>query len=671
MNTGELETWPFLIFGRRTELGEAINTLLRNQGILSEIHYVESTKGLAEENPGDWSLLLWDPEEDLAWPELPAELRERWHQVPRITMFAQTPPKPPQEIWISLDDPDRTRQTLEREHRLSRLSRERTRLLFEIDEVNRNTRLVFDALDTAVAFIEDGLYLYANPAYLTSFGLETYEGGSFLEVISAKDRNRVKQALKTVLQSAEQNIHKLEVTPHGQSHAIHLSLRATTFGSEPAIFILRDPDQPVVAPHASAPVSAPTPTPSTAGILDPTDFLSRLEEQLQASRPKRSEQAVVVACIDNLTALIEQYGPFTINAAWTLVERKVMPLLAPTDFCTRLGWELCFWTERPRDGSLEKWVQDIQATVSNQIYEVLDKSIPLGLKFGISERISRSNSRALAREAQLAASGPLPVNRYQPANLSGGQPDDIASALARMIERKTLPIVTRPILSLIGGDSRPRVEIRLSQNLLKTYQLNTWDEFFKLAHESENLPALETLLIETALGFWTRPQTPKGCALYLRLSELMLVTAETQAWLARALSQKSGAKLVFLFQERTVAGQLKKTQEWIARFKPAGIQFGLDGFGESAHSAILLNHVKPDLVRIPVTHLVTPEDPDAAESERPQVSPEQTRLLAPLKAHGIEILATGVDQARLMTSLLNLGISFVQGPFVGEDTPLT
>ncbi|EQD34339.1 Diguanylate phosphodiesterase, predicted domain protein [mine drainage metagenome] len=671
MNSGDLETRPFLIFSRQTELGEAINTLLRNHGILSEIRYVESAKGLAEETPLDWSLLLWDPEADLSWPKLPAELRERWNEVPRITLFAKTPSAPPEGVWISLDDPDRTRQTLEREHRLSRLARERGRLLFEIDEVNRNTRLVFGALETAVAFIQDGLYLYANRAYLASFGLETYEGGSFLEAFQAQDRGRVKQVLKTVLHSAEQETRELEAIPQGQDRAVRLALRATTFGSEPAIFIMRHPDARTVAAQPSAQVPAPTAPPTLPGILEPADFLVHLEELLQASRPKRSEQAVLIACIDNLSALIEQYGPFTIHAAWTLVERKVIPNLAPTDFCTRLGWELCFWIERPRNGSLEKWAQDIQTSVSNQIYEVLGKSILLGIKVGISERISRSNTRSLVREAQLAASGTQPVNWYQPSTLSADQSDDIASALARMNERKTLPIVTRQILSLIGGDSRPRFELRLSQNLLRTYRLNSWEEFFRLAHESDSLAGLETLLIETAIGFLSRPETPKGCAIYLRLSGLVLMTPETQAWLARILTQKFGGKLVFLFQEKTVAEQLKKTQEWIARFKPAGIQIGLDGFGESAHSAILLNHVRPDLVRIPVTHLVSPEDPDAAETDAPPAPPEQTRILAPLKAHGIEILATGVDRARLMTSLLNLGITFVQGPFVGEDTPLT
>ena len=670
MSASDLDTWPFLIFGQRTELGEAINTLLRGQGILSEIHYVDSAKALAAENPGNWSLLLWDPDASSTWSDLPPELRGHWSEVPRITMFECTPRTPPEGIWISLDDPVRTRHTLEREHRLSRLSRERTRLLFQIDEINRNSRLVFDALETGVAFIQDGLYLYANRAYLAAFGLETYEGGSFLEVFSSKDRNRVKQALKAVLQSAKQEIQELEVTPHGQDLPARLSLRAANFGDEPAIIVLRHADPEVKAPEPATPVTAST-APAQVQGLEPIDFLARVEELLEASRPKHSEQAVVVATLDNLSTLMEEQGAFAIHAAWTRVEPKIIPLLAPTDFYARLGWELVLWIERPRDGSLEQWVRELQTALSNQVYEVLGQSILLGFKFGISERVPRSNARTLIREARLATSGPQSVNRYQPTTLSGAAPDDIARALAQMIERKTLPLVTRPVLSLISNDSRTRLELRLGQNLLTTCQIQSWDEFFRLAHETNSLAALETLLIEMALGFLARPQTPKGCTLYLRLSGLVLTNPETQAWLASKLAPKSGNKLVLLFQERTVAGQLKKTQAWIARFKPAGIQVGLDGFGESAHSAILLNHVKPDLVRIPASHLVSPEDPDAAETDKPLPPPEQARILAPLKAHGIEILATGVDQARLITALLDLGISFVQGPFVGEDTPLT
>ncbi len=675
MSTNDLETWPFLVFSRGTEVGEAINALLRNRGILSEIRYINSSKALAQESPGDWSLLLWDPEEELTWSELPLELRERWSLVPCISMFAKAPADPPQGIWISLDEPERTRQTLEREHRLSRLTRERTRLLFEIDEINRNTRLVFDTLETAAAFIQDGLYLYANRAYLESFGLKTWEGGSFLEAIAAPDRARVKQALKAVLQSAEQKIHDLKAIPMGGDSAVKLSLRATTFGSEPAILVIRHPPE-IRVPAPPPPTESPRPLPQpvtipTGGVLDPVDFLARIEEQLEATRPKHSEQAMVVACIENPSSLIEEHGPFIIHAACGLVERKIAPLLAPTDLCTRVGWELCFWIERPRDGTLENWVKDIQASTSNQIYDVLGKSILLNLKFGISERISRSSPRALTREAKEAATGPNPVNRYQPDNLSGNRSDDIASALARMIERKTLPLVARPIQSLSGKDNRTRLELRLNPSLLKTYRLNGWADFFTLAFDSDNLAGLEMLLIEMALGFPNRHGTAQETTLFLRLSGLALVTPEAQARLVGSLPKISGFKLVFLFDERSVAGQLRKTQEWIARFKPAGIQIGLDGFGESAHSAILLNHVRPDLVRIPVTHLVTPDDPDRAETEAPPPPPAHTRLLGPLKSHGVEILASGVDQARLMTPLLNLGISLVQGPLVGEDAPLT
>lgn len=675
MSTPDLETWPFLIFGRQTELGEALNALLRTQGMLSEIHYVEDAKALAEENPADWSLLLWDPEVAVAWTDLPADLRGHWESVPRITMFAQTPKHPPEETWICLDAPELTRRTLMREHQLARLARERSRLLFEMEEANRNVRLVLETLETPVAFLQDGLYLYANPAYLASFGLDSYEGGSFLEAFSARDRNRVKQTLKAVLQSAEQKIETLEATPAQQEQVARLSLRAATFAGEPATLVMRHLDIPKApAPPLRtepAPVASAPEAPAPSGILEAADFLVRLEEQLQARQPKRSEQAVVIGGIERVTDLMEQYGPFTLEAAWMEIARKVAARLSPTDRATRLGWEFCLWIERPRDGSLEKWVQDLQAAISNQAYDALDQSILINLRFGISERIARSNPRSLVREAQIATQGPQPVNRYQPNLGTGGQPEGIMDALARMIERKTLPLVTRPILSLIGSDSRTRLELALNPNLLTTLHLESWDEFFRLAEDSENLDAMESLLIETARSLLARPGTPKGCVLYLRMRGTALFKPETQAWLGKSLQQKSESKIVFLFQERMVAGQLKKTQEWISRFKPLGAGIGLDGFGESAHSAILLKHVKPDLVSVPATYLVPPEDAEEAAADPSTGEPPQsTRILAPLKANAIEILATGVDQARLMTSLLNLGVSLVEGPFVGEDAKL-
>jgi PAS domain S-box-containing protein len=671
----EQDPLPLLVLTRHAERGEAINTLLRNQGVWSRIRCIDGFEALAEEEPSDWTILIWDPELDWDWASLPEDLRQKWEALPRLSLVEQSPGTWPGTDFISLDDVPKTRQIILQTAELSRLKRDALHLRYTNEEGERAHRLLAETLETPVAFIQEGLHLYANPAYLGLFGLDNPESRSFLDLFPPGERTRIKQALKKCVQANES--HPVEVEVQQQGSPLLLVVRPLSWRGEPAILILarqRPEPAPQESPSAKAPTpSAPAPEPQPRELVNPeglvanTDFAARVQEHLEAALPKRSEQAISVVQLRDPVTLLNEHGPAMIGNLLDEIERVSRAFSRPGDLVTRFGWSLCYWLERPAEGNVEQWAENLQHAVDGQLYEAMNHSLVIGIVIGISSRVRSSTLDRLLHEATQASQGSKPVNRYIP-TAAGSDPEDLATVIDHMIERKKLPLVRRTVSSFTTGDSLNRFELRLGPGLLGTCHCSSWSDFFRRVSEQGALSVLDQYLLETALGYFLHPLRPEPFALYLRLSGETLKNPEVARSIAEHWPQKTSGRLILLFHERSIANQIKTARDWIGPLRAAGILIGLDEFGQSSYSGLMINHFKPHLVRMPATRLLEASSPpEAAPDETPTDSPAP--WLSVLRERKIPILATDVDRPQLLNELLAHGVLLAEGTFFGEDMP--
>ncbi len=680
MNPSEQDAIPLLVLTRHAERAEAINTLLRNQGVWSRIRSIDGFEALAEEEPSDWMILIWDPELDWNWASLPEDLRQKWEALPHLSLMEQSPSTWPGADFISLDDAPKTRQIILQTAEFSRLKRDSLQLRYTNKEGERAHRLLAETLETPLAFIQEGLHLYANPAYLLLFGLDSPESRPFLDLFPPGERTRIKQALKKCAQASESRPVEVEVQQQGSP--LLLVVRPLSWAGEPAILILARrrpeslPPQPPPPPATPDQKPAPPPQPrepgSTEGLVTNADFTARIQEHLEAALPKRSEQAIGIIQLRDLSILLNEHGPAMIGSLLDEIERNSRAFSRPGDLVTRFGWSLCYWLERSAGENMEQWAEHLHRAVDGQLYEALNHSLVIGIVIGVSSRVRSSTLERLIHEATQASQGPQPVNRYIP-TATASDPEDLAAVIDHMIERKKLPLVRRTISSFTTGDSLTRFELRLGPSLLKTCHRTSWSDFFQQVSAQGALSVLDQYLLESALGYLLHPPQPEPFTLYLRLSGETLKNPGLARSIAERWPQKTPGRLALLFHERSIANQIKTAREWIGPLRAAGILIGLDEFGQSSYSGLMLNHFKPHLVRMPASRLLEADSPPEAEADEtpPGETPPETTApwLSVLRERKIPILATDVDRAQLLNDLLLHGVLLAQGSFFGEDLP--
>jgi EAL domain-containing protein (putative c-di-GMP-specific phosphodiesterase class I) len=151
----------------------------------------------------------------------------------------------------------------------------------------------------------------------------------------------------------------------------------------------------------------------------------------------------------------------------------------------------------------------------------------------------------------------------------------------------------------------------------------------------------------------------KPGALFVRLSQDTLADATLPAWLANQLkaSKIEPARIVFQVREEVAAQQIKETVALHKILSERGFRFALEGFGMGRDTELLLNHLKPDFVKI---HGALMQGLSADQDKQARVK-SVVELARKCKAVTI---GERVQDANTMAVLWQLGVEFIQGYFV-------
>jgi EAL domain-containing protein (putative c-di-GMP-specific phosphodiesterase class I) len=151
----------------------------------------------------------------------------------------------------------------------------------------------------------------------------------------------------------------------------------------------------------------------------------------------------------------------------------------------------------------------------------------------------------------------------------------------------------------------------------------------------------------------------KPGALFVRLSRDTLSDASLPGWLADNLRKVriEPARIVFQVREQVAAQQIKEAVALHRLLADHGFRFALEGFGTGRDTEQLLNHLKPDFVKI---HGALMQGLSADQDKQARVK-SVVELARKCKAITI---GERVQDANTMAVLWQLGVEFIQGYFV-------
>ncbi len=664
-----------VVVDNSAESADRINSLLRNSGI--KIHVIHAVKSAQVKQALDQHrplvVIYIQPDGASASLEEIYGLSQQ-HGVPLA-------------LYSSLDDPDALVNAL-RQAACLVLHSENDKMLVDcvnrlqaryeqgkaqgqqrdrLEELEHRYDLLLDSARDAIAYIHEGLHVYANRAYLDALHLQSVEdinGLSLLEMMRPQSGD-----LKNILKRLSRGDYPLEAIqvavarPDGSEFEAGLMFSAAKFNGEECIQML------VHKLDATAELQAEL---DRLRITDPVTrlgnrraFVDRLDSKLEEPHTAESVSAVLYLEPDGLNDLATELDVTTMDAFTADQAQVLRSCLGEHDFPARISDHgFAVLTTKRNMEEIEAFAESLLKVFRTHLCDIGDRSISVTCSIGIATlgRLARNSTEVLAgaRKAQseAAADGNRAiVFRPQLTAVSTFQDDrQWVDRIRYALTNNDLYAVQQPIVDL-DGEGEHLVE---NITYLRDEAGNlSPDKFMAIADRNDLAGAIDRQLIPELLrSFAESPEQQ-----IISLSANSVIDYGFPGWLVQQMEAYcvEGKKLIVQISASTAQTNLKPVQRLMQELQPLGCRLSIAAFNGDRRCGQLLEHLDATYLKL---HATLTESLVGNSGNQ-----EIIRGIVELAdRHKATVIADEVADTSSLAILWQCGIKLIAGAFLKESS---
>ncbi len=670
-----MDSTNLLVIDKTPEAAERINSLLRNSGIkIHVIHaskFVEAKRSLDHDSP--LAVIYINPESSSVSLE----------EIYQLSADQGVP----MALYSALDNPEGLVESLKlapclvihseneslligcigqllKSHEQAKThGQQRDRL----QELEHRFDLLLDSARDAIAYIHEGLHVYANRAYLEALHLhdtEEINGLSLLEMMKIEQGN-FKTILKN-LSKGEFPAESLQVCvtrPDGSEFDAGLVFSAAKFNGEDCI------QMQVHRLDATAELQAELDrlrvTDPTTRLSNRSAFIDRLDTQLEEPHTAESVSAVIYLEPDGLTEMIAELDVAAVDA-FTFDQAQVLrSCLNDNDFPARISDHgFAVLTCKRNMEEIEAFAESILKAFRSHLTEIADRSISLTSSIGIATlgRLARNSTEVLAgaRKAQAEAAvngNQAIVFRPQLTAVSNFQDDrQWIDRIKYALSNDDFFAVHQPIVDLDGEGEH------LVENLvyLRDESGNlTPDKYMAIADRNDLAGTIDRHLIPSVLKNFAESSERQ----IISLSANSILDYSFPGWLTDQIEANcvEGKKLIVQISAANAQANLKPVQRLMHELQPKGCLLSISGFNGDRRCNQLLEHLDVSYLKL---------QPALTQSLVGNSSnQEMIRSIVELADQSkVTVIADEVADTASLAILWQCGIKLIAGAFLKESS---
>jgi len=568
---------------------------------------------------------------------------------------------------VTLTNIPRLQLVVGRELRTYRLDRALSTTLASAREYKKQLQHIVEGSTDAIAQVQEGIIVDANPAWLALFGYSAPEeavGTPLMDAFDPDDHAAIKGALVACMQGkwSGHTLHASALVVSGHTPSLEFQLVRAEFDGEPCVQVVVPARVSDSGEYQRKLEDAMQSDPAT-GFMHRRYFVEKLRARL-AEPVKAGVRCLAYIEPDKYEAVHEELGVLVGEDFLTDFARLLREQVQPGDLAGRFGGHgFMMLLERGNTQDLEAWSDHVVHKVASEVFQAGSKSLSTTCTVGLGPVPPEIRSpEGPANDAYMAhrQGRGLGGNRVQLLEHTGAmlrlQDQDrlwVKQIKAALMENR-FRLVQQPIASLVGEDlGMFDVLLRMldekGQEVLPSV-------FMPAAERNDLMKNIDRWVIGAAMSFCA---ARKPGALFVRLSQETVSDPTLPVWLDNQLKSTriEPARIVFQVREETVAQQIKDAVTLHKALHKRGFRFAIEGFGLGRDTEQMLGHLKPDFVKI---HGALMQGLSADQDK-------QARVKAMVElARGCKAVTIGerVQDANTMAVLWQLGVEFIQGYFV-------
>lgn len=678
------ETLRLLVLHESQDNAEQIVNALKNSGTATRPTLAADEEELVDAlQTGSWDIMLaGEQTDDVPYDTALALIRKQEKDLPLIVLLNEHDPELIEEALrggavdaLPASDHGRLVLVIKRELRNLQARRAQRRLEAALAEAEMRNRLLLDNSKDAIAYVHDGMHIYANGAYVELFGhdsTEELEGMPVIDLVAKEDLDAFKNYLKAYSkgESVSDDLRFHGLKGDGSKINAMMQLSAASYDGEPCTQIVIRLDTGVDETVLAEKLKEATTQDSLTGLTNRQGFEETLAAAIRAARSEKKRFALLYMGIDNISTINSSYG---LSGADAVIADIAQALARRTDSGRLARFSDNAFTALVADvdtDAAQKLANQICHAVHDHLIEVPGgRTVQTSLTIGLvmigetaaepAEMISRALTAADTYRSKNAKGNGVSV--YNPAEKASESSSALLELLVQALEKNQFKLLFQPLID-VRGEGGEFYEVFLRLPLTDGKEMLP-EEFIPVAIQHQLGAKIDRwVLINAAKLLKEHVKASPNTRMMVNLTSESLTDPSLPVWagkLSKAISA-GGQHLVLQFHENDVVDYLKHAKEQAIALHAQGCQVAVSRFGCQINRFNSLSHVSVDFVKLDGSFTQDLNSEDNLNEIR--------KIVGELTGRDLRIVVPFVESAAALSKLWTLGVDYLQGYYLQAPT---
>ncbi len=539
----------------------------------------------------------------------------------------------------------------------------------ELEETSQRYETLTETAGEAIAYIHQGMHVYANPAYVSLFGFKTadeLEGLPFMDLITSDDRLKFKPVLhKLDEQHTADQLTINCVTNDGHDLPVTMDFTPSTIDGEDCTqVIIRDQSPELDIEQRLAELANYD---TDTGLYNRKYFTEQLEDRLGEALSGEQRLSMILLSIGNFQNIKTDYNPDGAEMVLKEATRILNETTYDTDLVARFG-EHQFAILCTPGTSAEALAKRLHSALGEHQFTHGEQTIQPQIAIGIthSDTPPAQSSTDFISHASRACKTALAEGtatnlfdaEHSGSNKQNKEDESVIQLIDQALANDRFHLIYQPVVSL-HGNSREDYAVYVRMLDDNDQQISP-KEFIDEAVRSERMAEIDRWIIRNAIREVARHRSDgHKLNFMITLSAPAIEDDSLLLWICDCLREfkAKGAWLTFAVSHSDVIGHLEKMEQLAEGLHKINCRISLTHFPFEQEAVNVVRHLQCDMVCF---------SPDI--SAKLSQDKDQQELLKDynqqLHQEKVKTIVIYIEEAAQLTILWNVGVDFIQGNFI-------
>jgi len=634
---------------------------------------------------GNWDLLLArDVDDEFGADEALAMVRRMDKDIPFILLMAGESRERKVGIMragaqdaVPFDYTDQLVLTVNREVSSLEERRRRRALESHLREAEQRCQLLLESSKDAIAYINDGMHIYANQSYMDFLGYDDIDDLiciPVLDTLAPESQGRYKEFMKRFADKGEDGM-TLNCTARrsdDQELKVTMSVSSATYDGEFCTQIVLQPE------HSDAELEEKLRQISSqdllTGLYNRQYLMDALSEAIARAGKDNQTGAFAYIALDNFITMKGQVG----IAGADLLLGDLAALLKETAgedvTLARLSDDaFCMMCLPGDEKTMAERAERVRRAIEDNLFDINGRTVPMTVSIGVAaitenspkaeELLGRAHTASSDVKKQDGHAQGNGVLVYNPADYETLDSSNSVEAIQKALDDNSFRLLFQPIINLRGeGEEHYEAFVRMLDK--DGQEVSPYDFLPPLGPNETAIKIDRWVILNTIKQLANHRSHGHDTRLFVNITAETLQDKTFTPWLSVALkaARLPGDVLIFQIREGDANNFMKQAKEFSRAVHELHCKVSISQFGCALNPFNTFKHVDADYVKLDGSFTEEIQKSDDAKAQLKE-------MVKTLQNSGKPSIIPLVENASILATLWQAGVNYIQGYYLQAPAP--